>query len=64
MGRDPSGLPIGVQIVGPGLEDRTTLAFAQALERAFGGFSPPGRDALSRSCRAGGSNARPGPAGR
>jgi amidase len=33
-----AGLPVGVQIVGPYLEDRTTLAFAAALEREFGGF--------------------------
>jgi amidase len=36
-----SGLPIGVQIVGPYLEDNTTIAFAQLLEREFGGFVPP-----------------------
>ncbi len=36
-----SGLPIGVQIVGPHLEDRTTLAFAELTEREFGGFVPP-----------------------
>jgi len=35
------GLPIGVQIVGPYLEDRTTIAFARLLEREFGGFVPP-----------------------
>jgi amidase len=37
----PTGLPIGVQIVGPYLEDRTTIAFAALLEREFGGFVPP-----------------------
>ena len=36
-----SGLPIGVQIVGPWLEDRTTIKFAALLEREFGGFVPP-----------------------
>jgi amidase len=35
------GLPAGVQIVGPYLEDRTPLKFAQLLERALGGFMPP-----------------------
>jgi amidase len=35
------GLPIGVQIIGPEFEDRTPLAFARAIEREFGGFSPP-----------------------
>jgi amidase len=41
IGRDEAGLPIGMQIVGPFLEDRTTLAFAALVERAFGGFVPP-----------------------
>ena len=36
-----SGLPIGVQIIGPYLEDRTTIAFAALIEREFGGFVPP-----------------------
>lgn len=36
-----TGLPIGVQIVGPYLEDRTTIAFAELMEREFGGFTPP-----------------------
>ncbi len=35
------GLPIGVQIIGPEYEDRTPLAFARAVEREFGGFTPP-----------------------
>jgi amidase len=39
--RTPAGLPIGVQIVGPYLEDRTPILFAQQMERAFGGFVPP-----------------------
>ena len=39
--RSPIGLPIGVQVIGPYLEDRTTIAFAGLLERAFGGFVPP-----------------------
>jgi amidase len=43
IGRSDTGLPIGVQIVGPYLEDRTTIAFAALLEREFGGFvAPPG----------------------
>jgi amidase len=37
----PTGLPIGVQIIGPYLEDRTTLRFAELIERAFGGFVAP-----------------------
>jgi len=35
------GLPSGVQIVGPYLEDRTTIKFAQLVERELGGFTPP-----------------------
>jgi amidase len=41
IGRTPAGLPVGVQIIGPFLEDRTTLAFAAHVEREFGGFEPP-----------------------
>jgi amidase len=35
------GLPIGVQIIGGYLEDRTTIAFAGLIEREYGGFTPP-----------------------
>jgi amidase len=43
IGFDAAGLPIGAQIIGPFLEDRTTLAFAEQMEEAFGGFvAPPG----------------------
>ena len=41
LDRSASGLPIGVQIIGPYLEDRTTIAFAALLEREYGGFAPP-----------------------
>ncbi|MDN8613322.1 amidase family protein [Variovorax ginsengisoli] len=41
IGLSEEGLPVGVQIIGPYLEDRTTIAFAEAVERAFGGFVPP-----------------------
>jgi amidase len=41
VGRTAAGLPVGVQIVGPYLEDRTPLAFARAAERVLGGFTPP-----------------------
>ena len=37
------GLPVGVQVVAPFLEDRTALAVAQFLETELGGFTrPPG----------------------
>jgi amidase len=39
--RSEADLPVGVQIVGPYLEDRTTIAFAELIEREFGGFVPP-----------------------
>lgn len=35
------GLPVGIQIMGPYGEDATPLAFADALAREFGGFTPP-----------------------
>ena len=41
IGRTEGGLPIGVQIIGGYLEDRTTIAFAGLIEREFGGFTPP-----------------------
>jgi amidase len=41
IGRSPEGLPVGVQIVGPWLEDRTPLKLADLIEREFGGFVPP-----------------------
>jgi amidase len=40
-GLSPEGLPVGVQIIGPWLEDRTPLALAALIEREFGGFVPP-----------------------
>lgn len=39
--RTASGLPVGVQIIGPYLEDRTPIALAGLIEREFGGFVPP-----------------------
>ena len=35
IGRTENGLPIGVQIIGGYLEDRTTIAFAGLIERAL-----------------------------
>src|SRR3954447_14881074 len=41
IGRTESGLPIGMQVIGGFLDDRTTLTFAGLVEREFGGFIPP-----------------------
>jgi amidase len=41
IGLSGEGLPVGVQIVGPWLEDRTPLKLAELIEREFGGFVPP-----------------------
>ncbi|HEY6649214.1 MAG TPA: amidase [Mycobacterium sp.] len=43
VGLTAAGLPVGIQIVGPYLEDRTTLAVARHVEKLLGGFvAPPG----------------------
>jgi amidase len=41
IGNSDQGLPIGVQIIGNYLEDRTTIKFAELIEREYGGFTPP-----------------------
>lgn len=41
IGLTDEGLPVGVQIVGPYLEDRTPIDFARRLEEVIGGFAPP-----------------------
>jgi len=41
IGQSNQGLPIGVQIIGNYLEDRTTIKFAELIEREYGGFTPP-----------------------
>jgi amidase len=41
IGKTAAGLPIGVQFIGPYLEDRTTIAFAKLLEAEFGPGSQP-----------------------
>ncbi|MDE2478210.1 MAG: amidase [Betaproteobacteria bacterium] len=41
IGRSQQGLPIGIQIIGPWLEDRTPLRLARLLEAEFGGFRAP-----------------------
>ena len=40
-GRFIEGMPMGLQVVGPFLEDRTPLRFAQLVEQALSGFVPP-----------------------
>jgi amidase len=42
LGRTAGGLPVGIQVIGPFLEDRSTLHFARLLADAAGtGFEPP-----------------------
>jgi amidase len=44
-GMTKNGLPIGLQAMGPHLEDRTPIRFASLITREFGGFRrPPGYD--------------------
>ncbi len=35
------GLPVGIQIIGPYLEDRTPIHVAKLMEETLGGFTPP-----------------------
>ena len=43
VGLSESGLPVGMQIIGANLEDRTPLDFARGLSELIGGFrAPPG----------------------
>ena len=43
VGRTRAGLPIGLQAIGPYLEDRTPIRFAAFVAQEFGGFqAPPG----------------------
>lgn len=43
VGLSKAGLPIGLQAIGPYLEDRTTIRFAALVAQELGGFqSPPG----------------------
>ncbi|TWT09623.1 amidase [Reyranella sp. CPCC 100927] len=41
VGRTKAGLPVGMQIVGPYLEDRTAIDVAKWLADLIGGFTPP-----------------------
>jgi amidase len=43
IGFTPKNLPVGVQIIGPYLEDYTPIQFAKLLEEMNGGYKlPPG----------------------
>ena len=41
VGRTAENLPVGIQIVAPHLEDRTSIEFARLLGREIGGYEPP-----------------------
>jgi amidase len=41
VGRTPDGLPVGIQVVGPYLGDRTSLWVAARLAEVAGGYVPP-----------------------
>ena len=41
VGRTSSGLPVGIQVMGPLLEDGTTIDIASKLGELMGGFVPP-----------------------
>jgi amidase len=43
IGLGLSGLPVGIQAIGPYLEDRTPIRFAELSEHRFGGFIVPPR---------------------
>ena len=40
-GLSRDGLPIGLQAIGPYLEDRTPIRFAELVTKHLGGFRPP-----------------------
>jgi amidase len=45
VGLTRAGLPIGLQVIGPYLEDRTPIRFAELVAQEFGGYQrPPGYD--------------------
>jgi amidase len=41
VGLTRSGLPVGIQVMGPFLEDATTIGFARLLAHEIGGFQAP-----------------------
>ena len=48
-GFSPDGMPVGLQAIGPFLEDRTPIRFAELVEREFGGFVTPPSYAVHRA---------------
>jgi amidase len=47
IGLTRDGLPIGIQAIGPYLEDLTTIHFTELVEQELGGFKqPPGYDGV------------------
>ncbi|MFW5930795.1 MAG: amidase family protein, partial [Desulfosalsimonas sp.] len=44
-GFSPEGLPVGMQVVGPYLEDRTCIQAAKLFSEILGGFTPPEKSA-------------------
>ncbi len=49
VGLTPGGLPVGIQVVAPYLEDRTALQLAGLIEQLTGGYQPPPLARLSRA---------------
>jgi amidase len=41
VGRSGAGLPIGLQAIGPYLEDRTPIRFTALVAKEIGGFDKP-----------------------
>jgi amidase len=41
IGRTSDGLPVGLQVMGPYLEDRTTIDVARRVTEIVGGYTPP-----------------------
>ena len=41
IGRTAAGLPVGMQIVAPYLQDRRAIRTAQLASEVLGGYTPP-----------------------
>jgi amidase len=41
VGRSAAGMPVGMQVVGPYLEDRSSIFVASRIVEAIGGYQPP-----------------------